>query len=63
VLNEGKHLNTGNSVAEAFQEQVVTRTHFYKNCLQNFDGVFSTVQSKDHGDSLEIKKQKVKSFL
>jgi len=35
------HIDTGNSVAEALQEQVVASTHAYKNCLQNIDGVFS----------------------
>jgi len=36
-------IDTGNSVAEALQEQNDMRTCVYKNCLQNFDGVFSLV--------------------
>jgi len=48
---------------EELKEQVVARTRVYKNGLQNFDGVFSVVRSKNHEGSMETWKQKVKSFL
>ncbi len=54
---------------DALQEQVTARTRVYKNCLQNFDGVFSLIRSKPDSNScnveysLDNRKQKVKSFL
>ncbi len=31
------------SFSQQLKKQVVARTHVYKNCLQNFDGIFSVV--------------------
>jgi len=37
------HMDAVESFPEELKEQVVARMHVYKNCLQNFDGVFSVI--------------------